>query len=82
VLSGGTADEVIQWLGDNGYTQHPAAEPILAEYLEENYLFAAFKLTQGADTAEIHPVALEFDTSEACIPFARGCADDDRGSQR
>jgi MYXO-CTERM domain-containing protein len=79
VLSGGTADEVMQWLGDNGYTQDPAAEPILAEYLEENYLFAAFKLTQGADTAEIHPVVLEFDTSEACIPLrlTRIAAQDD-----
>ena len=79
VLSGGTADEVMQWLGDNGYTQDPAAEPILAEYLEEGYLFAAFKLTHGAETEEIHPVVLEFDTSEACIPLrlTRIAAQDD-----
>jgi MYXO-CTERM domain-containing protein len=79
VLSGGTADEVMQWLGENGYTQDPAAEPILAEYLEEGYLFAAFKLTHGAETEEIHPVVLEFDTSEACIPLrlTRIAAQDD-----
>lgn len=69
VLSGGTAAEVMQWLGDNGYTQDPAAEPILGEYLDEGYLFAAFKLTHGADTSEIHPVVLEFATAEACVPL-------------
>jgi MYXO-CTERM domain-containing protein len=69
VLSGGTAMEVMEWLGTNGYTQDPAAEPILAEYLEEGYLFAAFKLTPGAQTNEIHPVVLRFDTEEACVPL-------------
>jgi MYXO-CTERM domain-containing protein len=69
VLSGGTAEEVMTWLGENGYEQDPDAEPILAEYLAENYLFAAFKLTQGADTAEIHPIALRFEQDEACVPL-------------
>jgi MYXO-CTERM domain-containing protein len=70
VLSGGTASEVMTWLGDNGYQQDPAAEPILAEYLEEGLLFAAFKLRTGAQTSEIHPVVLRFpDSDEACIPI-------------
>lgn len=69
VLSGGTAAEVMQWLGDNGYTQDPAAEPILGEYLAEDYLFAAFKLAQGSDTSEIHPVVLRFAEEEACVPL-------------
>lgn len=69
VLSGGTAMEVMEWLGANGYTQDPAAEPILGEYLEEGYLFAAFKLTNGADTSEIHPVVLRFENEEACVPI-------------
>lgn len=69
VLSGGTAEEVINWLDDNGYQQDPASEPILAEYLAENYLFAAFKLTHGAGLDEIHPVVLSFDNEEACIPL-------------
>ena len=69
VLSGGTAAEVMTWLGDNGYQQDPAAEPILGEYLAENYVFAAFKLTNGADVAEIHPVTLRFASEEACVPI-------------
>ncbi|MBK8234435.1 MAG: DUF2330 domain-containing protein [Deltaproteobacteria bacterium] len=69
VLQGGSADEVMQWLGSNGFAQDPAAEPILAEYLAENYVFAAFKLQNGAETSEIHPVVLRFASDEACVPL-------------
>ncbi len=79
VLSGGTAAEVMTWLTDNGYQQDPAAEPILEEYLAEGYLFAAFKLTNGAEVAEIHPIALTFQNPEACVPLrlTRIAAQDD-----
>ncbi len=70
VLQGGTTQEVMDWLAANGYQQDMAAAPILDEYLNEDYLFAAFKLTQGAGVSEIHPVALKFPSSdEACIPI-------------
>ncbi len=69
VLQGGTAEEVMTWLGDNGYQQDPAAEPILGEYLAENYMFAAFKLTNDADIGEIHPITLRFTNDEACVPL-------------
>src|SRR5690606_29456627 len=32
VLSGGTVEEVIAWLDENGYQQDPDAAPIIAEY--------------------------------------------------
>jgi hypothetical protein len=69
VLQGGTAQEVIDWLDANEYAQDPEAEPIFAEYLAENYLFAAFKLQNGADLDEIHPIVLRFDNDEACVPL-------------
>lgn len=69
VLDGGTAEGVMTWLGDNGYQQDPAAEPILEEYLAEGYLFAAFKLSMGSEVAEIHPVVLRFPIDEACVPL-------------
>jgi hypothetical protein len=79
VLSGGTSMEVMQWLADNDYQQDPAAEPILQEYLDEGYLFAAFRLTNGAETAEIHPIVLTFSNDEACVPIrlTRIAAQDD-----
>ena len=69
VLGGGTVEEVMTWLAENGYQQDPAAEPILAEYLEENHYFAAIKLQGGADIDELHPIALKFDHSEPCVPL-------------
>ncbi|WP_266213784.1 DUF2330 domain-containing protein [Paraliomyxa miuraensis] len=69
VLQGGTAQEVMDWLAANQFEQDPASLPILDEYLSEGYLFAAFRLTNGADTEQIHPVALIFDNDEACIPI-------------
>jgi MYXO-CTERM domain-containing protein len=69
VLQGGTAQEVMDWLGDNGYQQDPAAEPILGDYLDDDYLFVAVKLRPGADTDEIQPLVLEYDGTEPCIPI-------------
>jgi hypothetical protein len=69
VLSGGTAQELVDWLDANDYAQDPNALPILEEYLNEGYLFAAFKLANDAEVAEIHPVVLRFPTEEACVPL-------------
>ncbi len=69
VLDGGTAEAVMAWLDDNGFAQDPAAEPVLAEYLEEGQLFAAFKLTPNSDASEIHPIVLRYPSDEACVPI-------------
>lgn len=69
VLSGGTADELVQWLDDNEYAQDPNALPIFDEYLGEGYLFAAFKLANDVSVSEIHPVVLRFPVEEACVPL-------------
>ncbi len=64
-----TAQEVFDWLGENGYQQDEAALPIIEEYLSENHSFAAIKLIGGADVDELHPIALKFDHPEPCIPI-------------
>ena len=69
VLEGGTADEVVTWLDDNGYQQDPDAAPILEEYLSEGHLFGAIKLTGGAGVEQIHPITLRFASDEACVPL-------------
>lgn len=69
VLTGGTAQETIAWLEENGYQQDPEAEPILAEYLAEGFLLAAIKLKGGAELDEIHPIALTFASNEPCVPL-------------
>ena len=81
VLQGGTAEEVVDWLDQNGYQQDPKSEPILQEYLDEGFLFAAFKLTAGAEVDEIHPIAIRYQGDEPCIPLrlTRIAAQDDMG---
>ncbi|HLT36458.1 MAG TPA: DUF2330 domain-containing protein [Enhygromyxa sp.] len=81
VLQGGTAAEVIDFLTDNDYAQDPDAEPILQEYLDEGFLFAAVKLTAGAEVDEIHPLAFRFAGDEPCVPIrlTRIAAEQDMG---
>jgi hypothetical protein len=69
VLSGGTVDEVVQWLGANGYSQPADAPPILESYLQQGFLFAAIKLTGGNGTDEIHPLVLKYTGNRPCVPI-------------
>jgi MYXO-CTERM domain-containing protein len=69
VLQGGTAAEVIDFLDANDYAQDPDAEPILQDYLDQGFLFAAIKLTASADVDEIHPLAFRFPGDEPCVPI-------------
>jgi hypothetical protein len=69
VLQGGTADEVMKWLADNGYQENAAATPILADYLAHGYLFAAIKLTAGAGVDEIHPIVIKYPGASPCVPL-------------
>ncbi len=69
VLDGGTVEGVMTWLGDNGYQQDPAAEPILAQYLAEDFLFVAMRLSNRAGTDEIHPIVIRYEGDEPCVPI-------------
>jgi hypothetical protein len=79
VLQDTDVASLMKWLGDNGYQQDPKAEPIFDEYLKEGHLFVAFKLTNDAEVAEIHPVVLRYKGDESCVPIrlTRIAAQDD-----
>lgn len=79
VLQGGTAQEVVDFLNANDYQQDPEAVPIMQEYLDEDFLFAAVKLTAAAEVEEIHPLAFTFPGDEPCVPLrlTRIAAQDD-----
>jgi hypothetical protein len=81
VLQGGTADEVIEFLATNGYAQDPQATPIMQTYLDDGFLFAAVKLTAGAQTDEIHPLVFRMPGDEPCVPLRLTsiAAEDDMG---
>jgi hypothetical protein len=69
ILEGGSADEVIAWLNDNGYEQIPEAEAIFEEYLDQGHVFAALKLTGGTGIDEIHPIVVRYRGDEPCVPL-------------
>src|SRR5690606_20643080 len=69
VLDGGTVEGVMTWLGDNGYQQDPAAEPILAEYLADEFLLVALKLAVDTEVAEVHPIVIRYSGVEPCVPI-------------
>jgi hypothetical protein len=69
VLQGGTADGVGQWLDDNGYARDDDAPEILQAYLDESFVFVAFKLRPGTALDQIHPVVLRYPGDEPCIPL-------------
>ncbi len=64
-----TAQQVFDWLADNGYQQDEAALPILGEYLDEGHAFAALRLQGSADVEALHPVVFHFDHPEPCVPL-------------
>ena len=79
VLDGGTVEGVMTWLGDNGYQQDPNAEPILAQYLEEDFLFVALKLGVQSGIEDVHPIVIKYEGDEPCVPIrltAIAAADD------
>jgi MYXO-CTERM domain-containing protein len=69
VLQGGNALELIEFLQANNYQQDPESEPILQEYLDEGFLFAAVKLVAGVDVEAIHPLVFRMTASEPCVPI-------------
>jgi MYXO-CTERM domain-containing protein len=81
VLQGGDVPGIMQFLQQNGYEQDLEAAPILQEYLDEGFLFAAVKLSAGAEVEEIHPLVFRMFGDEPCVPLrlTRIAAEPDMG---
>ncbi len=69
VLTGGNAQELVDWLDDNGYAQDPDAPPIIEQYLSEGYYFAAAKLINGAGIDELQPLVVSYAGTRPCVPL-------------
>jgi len=69
VIQGDDAQEVMDWLAENEYLEDPDAVPILQQYIDEGHIFGAVKLTGGAGVEAIHPIVLEFQGDEPCVPL-------------
>jgi hypothetical protein len=69
VLDGGTVDGISAWLDDNGFARNDEAPAILQEYLDDGFMFIAFKLRAGAGVQEIQPVVVRYEGDEPCVPI-------------
>ena len=67
-LSGG-ADEVVSWLGTNGYQMSAEAPALFQDYVARGYMFVAVKLTGGTGIDEIHPLVVRYAGSQPCVPI-------------
>jgi len=81
VLEGGSVSGIVNWLDENGFAQDDDAPPILQEYIDDGFLFVAFKLRSGHGVDQIHPIVLRYPGNEACVPLrlTRIAARDDMG---
>jgi hypothetical protein len=69
VLTSEKASALTDWLQANKYRIPDFAEPILARYVEEGKIFAAFKLQDGVGVGAIQPVVLRVPGADPCIPL-------------
>ena len=67
-----TADDpvaLVTWLNDNGYTVTPAMQPVIDDYVAENFSFLAMQLAPDAGTQDIAPVQITYSGTEPMIPL-------------
>lgn len=69
VLSGGTAEQLHQWLTDNDYEIPESSIPLIASYVESGHLFVAIRLLSDRSTTEIQPLVMRYSEPEPCVPI-------------
>ncbi len=69
IIQGNDGAGLLKWLNDNGFDTPSTALPILQSHAAKGDVFVAFKLSSGADVAEIRPVVLEMQDADPCVPL-------------
>ena len=69
VLGGAGAQEVVDWLNDEGFIVNDTMTPFMQPYLDEGMLFVAAKLVPGADSDEIRPLQMRYAADQPMIPL-------------
>jgi hypothetical protein len=67
-LGAADAGALERWLDDNGYTLPDGAEPILADYADEDWRFVAIRLARGSE-GRLKPLKISFDTEQTIYPM-------------
>lgn len=67
-LGAGDADALNSWLDDNGYALPAGAEPILADYVADDWRFVAIRLARGSE-GRLKPLEISFATERIVYPM-------------
>jgi hypothetical protein len=69
VLSGGSADELRDWLVEHGYDIPSSFLPAISDYVAAGQLFVALRLRAEVATGEIQPIAIRMRGAQTCLPI-------------
>ena len=67
-LGAADAGALERWLDQNGYALPDGAEPILADYADEDWRFVAIRLARGSE-GRLKPLKISFDTEQTIYPM-------------
>ena len=67
-LGAADAGALDRWLDENGYALPEGAEPILADYADEDWRFVAIRLPRGSE-GRLKPLKISFDTEQTIYPM-------------
>jgi len=68
-LLANSADELLNWLQENGYDLPDDLDSALSPYVAEDSYFVALKLLKDKDDGDIAPVGLHFQSDATSIPI-------------
>jgi len=71
-LSGTNGTALVAWLNANGFKTPPSAQPIIASYAAQGWVFVAAKINRNASVADSirpHPLAYSFPTEKPVYPL-------------
>jgi hypothetical protein len=63
------ADELFEWLNEEGYYQDPNAQPLLEHYVDQGFVFLGIRLQNDKDTGDMKPLALTMGEMAPCVPL-------------
>ncbi|MEO1997282.1 MAG: DUF2330 domain-containing protein [Planctomycetaceae bacterium] len=69
IVSSSDAGGLKQWLVDNAYHIPDGVEPMLQQYVQEQWYFAAVKVRVKAKTATLKPLQLDFASKRPVYPL-------------
>jgi hypothetical protein len=61
---------LIEWLRENGYIITEAMEPIVEDYVKQDFDFLGMKLAPEAGVAQIQPIVIRYPGQEPMVPLA------------